>query len=290
MKGKFGVKLVANIFIILSSLGILFSLAGIAGTWIYKPGFYQGVFSAVKTFQQVMTTTDEGLTVLDDALETTRINFSTIETTLEDLDTTFGDIVSSLDSTASLVGDDLRLTIIESQTALESSATTAQIIDKTLSIIAAIPLIGANYKPEVPLHISLTAVAESLGDVPTSLETVEQSMKDTSGGLSVLQTNLAELSENLSGFDQDLLDAQLVLRDYDKTIKDVLTKLDKLQKNLPLYVTLLSLTLTGMFLSFGIAQACIFIFGLAYRKGDQQIVYLTHPHPEEEETNLAKEI
>jgi len=39
MKGKFGVKLVANIFIILSSLGILFSLAGIAGTWIYKPRF-----------------------------------------------------------------------------------------------------------------------------------------------------------------------------------------------------------------------------------------------------------
>lgn len=290
MKGKFGVKLVANIFIILSSLGMLFSLAGIAGTWIYKPGFYQAVFSTVETFQQVLITTDEGLTVLDDALETTRINFSTIETTLEDLDTTFEDIIVSLDSSATLVGDDLRLTVIESQTALESSATTAQIIDKTLSIIAAIPLIGANYKPEVPLHTSLTAVAESLGDVPTSLETVEQSMKDTSGGLTILQANLAELSENLSGFDQDLQDAQLVLRDYDNTIKDVLTKLDNLQTNLPLYVTLFSLTLTGMFLSFGIAQACIFMFGLAYRNGDQQIVYLTSPRPEEEETNLTKEI
>jgi len=290
MKQKFSIRLIANIFIILSSVGMLFSLAGIVGTWVYKPNLQKSLFSFVKTFQQVLTTTDEGITVLDRTLETTRSNFATIQTTLDNLDVTFENIVVSLDSSSTLVGDDLRQTVIDSQIALNSSATTARIIDRTLSIIAAIPLIGANYQPEVPLHTSLESVATSLGEIPDSLEEIEQSMKATSEGLTILQSNLGQLSDDLSGFDQDLLDTQLVLRDYDNTIQDVLENLDNFHKKIPLYMLVFSVGLTGTFLSFGIAQACILMFGLAYRQGDKQIVYLNQPRQEEEETTLEKEI
>lgn len=268
-------KLIGTFFIIVSIIGILFSLTGMTTIWILKPRMQKSAKDFLTTSEDFLENTNESLMVLDSALENTRENLLIIEESFNDLDTTFSSVSESLDIASTLVGDDLSQTIVNAQTALSSSASTAQIIDRTLLFIASIPLIGADYRPEVPLHISLEEVASELEDVPASLKIIEQSMNDTSEGILILNDNLSELTGNLGDFDADLADAQDVLNEYISILNGFLDRIRNLQKNLSLYIILLSLFFTGLFLLLGTSQVSVLLHGLAYREGEQRVIYLS---------------
>lgn len=263
-----------KIFIILASLGIIFSVAGIGATWIIKPRFQVALLGIIDSLDKTLISTDEGLLIVDGILNDSKENLSIIKTTLETLDSTIVNISVSLDTSGKLIGDDLRLTVTDTQTALSSAATSAKLIDDTVAILAQIPYLGANYQPDVPLHISLEQVAGSMNDMPEALETIEQSLGNTADGLNDINTNLSELSDNINNFEADLADAQLVLIEYGNFIDQAEKTTSKLYNNLARYLTLLSLFLTGILLSLGFAQASILVQGFAYMQGKQQIVNL----------------
>jgi len=179
---------------------------------------------------------------------------TTIVTTFDNLDGTFDSISESLDTSATLIGDDLRLTVNDTQIALASSSTSAELIDKTLSFLAAIPLIGIDYQPEVPLHIGLAQVADSFENIPDSLKDIEQGLNETTGGLDTLKTDLSNLTEEVLLLDDDLEDAQSVLMDYQATLEKLNNRTKAIQDNLPLILTLMSIFISGTFFSLGTAQ------------------------------------
>ena len=274
MKNKFSFRKLGKILIIFSSLGLLFSLAGIAVSWMIKPDLQSGFVTVIDTLEDTLENTDEGLLVLDSALENTKSNLGIISSTFDSLDGTIDGILQSLDSSAVLVGDDLRQTILETQIALSSAATSAELIDKTLSIIAAIPFLGAKYQPEVPLHTSLETVAGSMDDIPKSLESMEESLSATSEGLGLLNENLTTLSEDLNKFEEDLGDAQDVLIEYRRIIVDIEGNIDNLRENLSLYLTLTIIFFTGILFSLAVAQFITLLQGIAYIEGEKQSVNL----------------
>lgn len=261
-------------FVVISGLGIVFSLLGITSIWLAKPRIQDSLLVLFNSSDSILTNTNEGLQVLDSTLEVSKENLGTIELTLTNLDETLVNISTSLDSSATLVGDDLRLTVIDTQIALSSAASSAELIDNTLAIFAAIPFLGADYQPDVPLHISLGQVAESLDDVPDSLETIEESLKDTATGLNILKTDLADLAENISDFEEDLSDAQIVLLEYVRIIEDLERGSEKFQRNLPLYMTLISILFSGLMFWLGFAQVIILLRSITHLKGERQIVNL----------------
>jgi len=262
------------VLIVISGLGILFSLVGISSIWLIKAPIQASLSVLLDSSNSILSNTNEGLQVLDSTLEASKENLETIESTLTNLDETILSISTSLESSATLVGDDLRLTVIDTQIALTSSATSAELIDNTLAILAAIPFVGADYQPDVPLHISLEQVAASLEDVPDSLETIEESLQDTALGLTVLKTDLADLAGNIGDFEDDLSDAQNVIMAYVRIIEDLEERSEKFQKNLSLYLTLTSLLFSGLMFWLGFAQVFILIRSITHLKGERQIVNL----------------
>jgi hypothetical protein len=262
------------LLIILASIGLLISLAGISVSWIVKPSLQRNLLTLVDSLQLTLTNTGEGLVVLDLALDNVKDNLGIIVSTMENLDGTFNGVSSSLETSADLVGDDLRLTIIETQIALSSASSSAELIDDTLSVISRIPFIGANYQPEVPLHTSLDSVAESMDGIPESLEMMEGNLTDTADGLIILNDNLLELSEELTKFDTDLEDTQNVLEEYQSIIDSSEEQLLKFRNNLPRNLTLLSIFISGTLFSLAVAQ-CIALFqGIAFIEGEKQVVNL----------------
>lgn len=274
MKPKLSYTTIGKILIVLSSLGLIFSIAGIIFSWVIKPGLQRSLLEISESIEDTLANTDQGLLVLDSALDNVNANLEVIVTTFDNLDGTLNGISSSMESSAVLVGDDLRQTLIETQTALSSAATSAELIDRTLSIIAAIPFLGAKYQPEVPLHTSLDSVASSMNDIPDSLETMEISLSDTSEGLILLNDNLSELSDDMSKFETDLEDAQDILVEYRRIIEDTESQVRTFNKNLPRNLTLGNLFLTGILFSLGVAQ-CITLFqGIAFVEGEKRVVNL----------------
>jgi len=261
--------------IIFALLGLLFSLVGITTPWIVKPRIRQNLLESIALFDQTLQTTGEGLTVMDSAIANAKTDLTTIAVTFENVDSTFDSVTTSLSSSATLIGDDLRTTVNDTQIALSSSASSAELIDKTLSFLAAIPLIGINYQPEVPLHISLAQVADSFESIPDSLEDIEQGLNDTSMGLDTLKSNLSTITEDIMLLDDDLEDAQSVLLDYQTILDQILAKTTSFQDNLPVLLTLLCLFISGTFFSLGTAQVSTFLLGLAHYRSEEKVVNLS---------------
>jgi methyl-accepting chemotaxis protein len=271
---KFSYRTLGILLIIFSSIGLLLSFAGITVSWLVKPGLQQNLLELVDTLQYTLTNTGDGLIVLDSALDNVKGNLGIIVTTLENLDGTLIGVSSSLDTSADLVGDDLRQTIIETQIALSSASNSAELIDDTLSIISRIPFVGANYQPEVPLHTSLNTVAESMDEIPESLELMEGNLTETGDGLRLLNDNMLELSDEITKFDTDLEDSQSVLQEYRNIIDETEEQLQKFQKNLPRNLTLLAIFISGTLFSLAVAQSVTLFQGIAFIEGEKQVVNL----------------
>lgn len=274
MKNPKKIRFLGMILLILSSLGILFAIVGITTLWIIRPRLLNGIGSLLDSFDATLATTDKGLDVLDGAVQDSITNLGVIDDSLENLGKTLDGVSASLESSATLVGDDLRLTIIGTQTALNSASTSAVIIDNTLKTIASIPLIGKDYQPDVPLHTSLEQVAGSLEDVPETLETIELSLKDTITGLDSLKTDLSTLRENIGNVEEDLESAQQVIDDYHDVIKKASIKLENFRAHFSTFLFLSMIILSGMLFWLAFAQLSVLIQGIKYWQGDQHLVNL----------------
>jgi len=274
MKQDKGLWRLGSLFIFLAIAGMLFAILGTAATWMIKPKLQRSLFQFLDSFETILITTGDGLVVMNNTIETTKDNLDSIENTMDNIDDTFISISDAVEEAAILIGDDLRLTILNTQTALNSSASSAKIIDNTLSILASISFGLADYQPEVPLHISLEQVADGLEEIPESLESIEQNMSDTAQGLNVLKSDLNNLTDSIVSLDSDLQEAQAILTEYDAVIAELLVTTNAIRNQSPLYFTLLALIITGVFLWLGIAQINILLHGLAYRHGEQTVVNL----------------
>lgn len=278
MKNSSGVRLFGLILIILSSLGLLFAVTAIASIWVFRPKINEFLLTLTDTVDDTFTNTSEMLNILDSTLDNVLDNFSIIKSTFDNLDVTITSISDSLDTSAALVGDDLKLTIIDTQTALSSASSSAVIIDKTLSVLASIPFLGADYQPEVLLHTSLEQVASSLDGIPGSLETLEENLTNTADGLTMFNSNLSELSTNIEIYEDDLGEAQQVLKDYTNVIDRIQTKLGVFNQNVTTYLTSICLFLTGILFFLAIALLNPLLKGISDYFGERQTINLADIH------------
>jgi uncharacterized protein YoxC len=269
MKRSSEISFQKKVLIVISFFGIIFSAAGLASTWIimvFSRGF---LIELLGTFNQTLMTTQEGLNVLDESVALSIENMDTIETSMEDLSATLDDLSTSLFYTADLIGDDLQLTIEETQTALSSAAASAVFIDDTLAFIASIPLIGADYQPDVPLHTSLEQAAASLEGVPESLEDIEQSLNTTAEGLDSLNDDLESLTDIIINLDDELDHAASVIESYQVLVEDFSQKSAQIQEYLTLFLIAGSLIFSGIFFWLGFTQVIIFLDNRRETRGDK---------------------
>lgn len=262
------------LLIILAGSGMVFSLVGITAAWIIRPNLQDGILDVIDILKGSLVTTDEGIQVLDQSIENAKSDVIILQDSLDELGTTLNDVSTSLETSAALIGNDLRLTVINTQIALSSAATSAKIIDDTLAFLAAIPIIGADYEPDVPLHISLEQIADDMDDVPDTLVTLEGNLNDTSASLSSFSEDLSTLSGDIDNISSDLGAIQNTLGDYGEILDKALDKINSLQNRLPGLILLGCIFLSGVLLWLGVAQAGVLMQGLALLNNELEVVNL----------------
>lgn len=275
MKNNTEKRGLGNILMLIAGIGIIFSMIGVAITWYYRPRIQQTVFGVFDSIDQILSNTNDGLTIIDDTLVVAAGNLEIIMGTFDNLNTTLDNISISLESSAELIGGDLRETILDTQTALSSAAKSAGLIDNTLRFIAAIPLLGADYRPEVPLGASLENVSTSLNDVPESFLEIEGFIRETEGGIEDLQDDITELSGEIQNFENALLESQVVLTEYQSIFEDLRTQLAEIRVQTANFLLVTSILVTGGFFYLGIAQINIYNRGKTLRNGERVTLNLS---------------
>ncbi len=264
-----------TILSILAILGIVFSLVGIASVWIFRPRVTNALRGTLETLQAALSTTGGGIGTLRSTLAGVREDLTLLQTSLDNIQLTAESTSDSLEGSANLIGDDLTLTITDTQTALDSAAASAEIIDDTFTFLASVPLLGVDYQPETPLHLRLTQVASGLEEVPGDLQEIEANLNATASGLDTFAEDLDALSENLAHFTDNLDDAEALLDSYDLILTDATSQSAALQNQLTGISIFASSFLSGMLLWLGVAQFNVLLRGQDYVQQDVKVVSLS---------------
>ncbi len=275
MKRHPALRSIGLFFLIASILGLFLSILLIVGIWTIKSEVNRTLGELLTISLNTLSTTKDAINVMRSTIENTEADLIIIQTSLSNLSLTLDSISPSLVATGDLFGDNLTQTVNETQSTLYSASTSAKLIDDTLSLIAKIPLLGANYQPDVPLNISLQQTAESLSSMPGTFETIETSLDSTASSLSTVKTDILTLSDNINLFYGNLEDAKEVLNNYETAIIQLEEKLQKTKNNLPNQLTILAIFLSGIFVVLGITQLSLFAQGIEYLNGDIQVLRLS---------------
>jgi hypothetical protein len=242
-------RLIGVLFVAAAVVGAIFSLAGLVEIWRYRPVVVRVVKDNLALFDQTLGTTQEGLTIVGQMVQTTTQDVASLQTTTQAL-----------------------ATAIHDTNPMASAEKSALLIDNVLGALTSIPFSPVKaYKPEVPLHTALAEVANSLDTLPPSLASINTSLQDGKANLGDLEAEINKISDTTQGISLALGSAQTVIEQYQTITTKLKVRTEAIQPNATAWITAIS-----WILSFGFAWLLIAQISL----GMQGINLLREKHTE----------
>lgn len=261
---------ILGLLLIVAALGgLIFSIYGLVSVWRLRPVAMENASSALDLLQVSLDTTDEGLSVANQSLNSTVASISALESTVATASKTFESTIPVFNTLTDLTSDELPKTVESAQTSLAAAQESAKIIDGVLRALVSIPFVNKDiYNPPVPLDVALGDVSKSLDGLPTSLKSIGGNMEATSGNLEIMQADMDQMTSDIHSISTSLEDAQSVIEQYQQLVTDLEMRLNNLRPKVPGWIYNLSWIITLAFLWLGIAQVGLLLQGLQLMRSD----------------------
>jgi hypothetical protein len=252
-------------------LGLLLSLAGLAGVWVGKPTVASYAATTIDTLnktvvtsQSVMDTTGQALGATVDSVDALSAMLSTTAATVEDTKPV-------LDGFSKLMSTTLPATFKSATDSLMTAQDAAQVLEGTMQslqtfqvLLSATPFMGdlmpqstASYSPEVPLADSLGELATSLKSLPDTFAGISASLGATGDKLASVQENLVAMSDSVKLVSSSLSEYETMVGQSKASMGSLTSMLSGLQKNLGAILNWAALGLTLFFVWLLAAQVVI---------------------------------
>jgi len=253
---------IAGILLIAASItGFLFSVAGLVIIWRLEPRLAASSLSTIALLERTLETTASGLEVASSSLSTANGTVANLEMTTRGAGGTIGGTIPLIESMADLAGEDLPVTVRATQQSLAVVESSATVVDSTLRVLAALPLLlGAEYSPPVSLQTSIAGVSDSLEGLPAALIEMRTSLHTTADNLERVEADMDKVAVGIGAIKTDLANAQAVISQYQGVIKELRASLEALRAGLPRWLRLIALSISLILVWLGVAQ-----FGLLTR-------------------------
>lgn len=254
-------KRIIGITLILAAIGgLIFSVFGVIATWSLKPQVTETLMNGAELANSTLETTSQGLDLARASLTIAISSINALNKTVEATAAAFETTSPMLDSIISLAQEDLPISITGAQNALDSAGQSAEIID---SVLSALTIFNRNlYNPEVPMHVALQQVSESLDNLPETFATMETSMRNAKGNMETIQTEISQIATDIENITSSLEEFDKVISQYLDLVEDLQKKFSKLEDNLPTYVNIAAAVITIFLLWMVVAQLGLFTQGL----------------------------
>ena len=224
------------ILIATSIFGLALSLLG--ANYLLQTGdqFIKNATDGLQIVKETLSTTNDGLVIVQDTLKNARENTVIIGNMVLEVSSTIEGTRLTTEAIGSFFTEDMSDVVEETQTSLLAAQTSAALVDDTLKVISAIPLIGAKYAPSKPLGESIADVSSSLDSLPDAFEEIDQNIETTGNSLYDIELSISELGETISDIDSTLEEAQTVITDYQEITADLDERLTGLQEKIPAWI------------------------------------------------------
>ncbi len=231
-------RLVGLLLIFAAAAGFIFSGVGIVEIWRYRPIVEQKASENLALFDQTLVTTQDGLTVVGQVVQTTTVDVASLQTAIQQVAQTIHETNRMLDTLTHLTGKDFPATIDATQTSLSSAQSSALLIDNVMGALTSIPLLPtAPYKPAVPLHTALAQVSASLNSLPPALATINSSLVDGTANLGSVEGELNDMSETTKGIGVALGSSERIIDQYKTVTTQLQLRVEAAQRAAPAWIT-----------------------------------------------------
>jgi methyl-accepting chemotaxis protein len=256
-------RFVGFILVIGAILGLAFSIAGLVVVSRVERQVTARVLTGLDMLDRSLAATADGLSVADESLREAGDIVAATETATLGMSQTISDTIPLVNSVAALVGEDLPNSIGAAQTALDSAAASAKVVDDTLAVLATLAVLGgAEYAPPVPLHASIAQVSDSLDSLPASFSEMERGLNTTADNLARIETDVAGMADNIGQIDTSLAGAQSVIDQYQGVVRELQAELATIREGLPRWLHWLRWGISLTLVWLGIAQLGLLSQGL----------------------------
>ena len=259
-------KILGVIVMIAGIIGLLLSLVGIFFVWKTKPAIETALTNGLTVINNSLDTSIEVVGVTKDALSATVSSVYALRDTVAAASQSVEETKPFVEGITSLLSKELPTTISATQTSLESAQASAKVLDSVLtSMDGVIRLITFSnksmYNPDEPLYESLGGVADSLTNLPQSFIKMGDSLAATQDNVNTIKTSLDNMAVNIEAI-AGSLDRYVTMTDQSQSsIANVQTWLAQLQNNIASILVAVAVVLTIFLLWLAIAQVVILTQG-----------------------------
>jgi hypothetical protein len=261
-------KALALMLVLVSAIGLLFSLLILIQVWWYRQPVKDIVESGLNQSYTILQTTSEGLDILDQVTSNVYTSTINLDEATKALTQTVQNTNLFIDSAGTFIGTDLFNTITNTQTALDSAQASAVVIDNVLSTLSLVPLIGITYNPSLPLNVALGEVSDSLDPLQKSLKTFQTNLETTHTNIQDFNDQITILEQNIIAINLNLAQAQKTIKSYQSQVRSIKSWVGEAKTSLPTWINSITWILTAIILWLMIVQSSLLLHGITLSAHD----------------------
>lgn len=257
-------RTIALVLVVFAALSLLFDVLVVYQAWRLRAVMADQISASVALAQDTLTTSDQTLAVLDRQLQSVATLTSSGENAADTTATTIQNVHQALQSASQLLQTDLPTTLSTVHQAVVSSESAATLIDDILGSLSFIPGFSASYHPQVPLHVALANVAQSLDGLPTITQKLAADLQAADGSLPAAQGDVSQVAQTLK---QSPIDAQAMrsaVTQYRQEVAQLQSELGQVQATANEIMTWIAVAVTFLTLWLAIVQALLLYAGLRW--------------------------
>jgi hypothetical protein len=259
-------RVLGIVLVIISIVSLIVSAGGVIALWSARPAINTALEDTFQLVSETAVTTQQALTVADQALQDATKTIAVLSGSITSLANSMGGAQDALKSVTQLVQTDLPKTIDTAQTALESAAATAEVVDNFLSGLSRIQFLNINYNPEVPLDQAITNIGDGLNNLPPTLTKIGGDLATVNGSLPDIVKAINGLGTTISSITSTLDKAQTVIQEYAAQLARATVAVQQISAGVPTYVTLFIAVLTFIMLWIVAVQLIVLAVGWRWFK------------------------
>ena len=247
-------RLIGISLILTAIIGLVFSLAGLVGTWYFIADVEEFVGHGIELVHDSLDATAEGLVVTQQALEVMVDSIASLQLITDSAAKALATSQPLLEGIAGVLDNELPSTITGVQNSLTTASESAKLIDGVLGLLSSLPFVNLNYNPEQPLHESLQRVSDDIGKLPDSLSIMETDLSSSVDNLGLVQEGMQSMADSIGEISTSLESYDVVIQQYLDTINELINGLYTLMDNLALIFLILAISLSIFFIWMMFAQ------------------------------------
>jgi hypothetical protein len=262
-------------------LGLGISLAGLVVIWVAKPTVTSYATTTVDTLSTSVTTSKDVMGITGQALGATVDSLGALSTMLSTTATTVDNTTPVLTEINTIMSDTLPSTMRAATTSLQTAQGAAKVLESTIQsldtfrfLLSSTPLLGnlldptsTSYNPEVPLADSLGELASSLESLPDTFINMSVKLSTADDNMGAIQENLVTMSDGVALISTSIGEYQRMVLQSQSSMDNLSSILTTIQTNLNSIINGVAITLTLLLLWFLAAQIVILTQGWELYQG-----------------------